>query len=182
VSISFNDYFYYDELSTSCLKWKVPCKFKGDLTGKDAGGLDVKGYFRVKIGKKSYKVHRIIYCLHNQHFNYDDPLFIDHIDGVRNNNTISNLRLVDRKGNGRNTKKSKRNSTGVMGVNIKSKGVKNICYRATWRDINGVPKEKSFSINKYGEELAFFMACEYREHQILLLNLQGAGYSENHGK
>jgi hypothetical protein len=30
--------------------------------------------------------------------------------------------------------------------------------------------------------LAHFLACEYRQHKIDLLNLQGAGYSNRHGE
>ena len=41
-------------------------------------------------------------------------------------------------------------------------------------------KKKCFNADKLGEELAFFMACEYREHQMMLLNLQGAGYTDHH--
>lgn len=180
--IDFSEYFYYSEESKSFLKWKVSGKFKGDLRGKDAGSLDAKGYYRVKISGRSYKVHRIIYCLHNEGFDYNSLNLIDHKDTNRSNNKISNLREVDKIGNARNKLKSKRNSTGITGVNLKLRKGVPIAYKATWRDSNCIPKEKSFSINKYGEELAFFMACEYREHQIMLLNLQGAGYSENHGK
>jgi hypothetical protein len=46
----------------------------------------------------------------------------------------------------------------------------------------GKCKRKHFSAKKHGEELAFFIACEYREYQIALLNLQDAGYTEGHGK
>lgn len=180
--IKFEDYFYYDESSKSKLRWKVKGKFQGDLRGKEAGGLDSKGYYRVSLNYKDYKVHRIVYYLFNTTFKYEDKMFIDHIDGIRSNNTISNLRLTDRAGNARNAKKPIRNKTGRVGVSLKSNQGLPTSYRATWRDLSGKPHEKYFSINKYGEELAFFMACEYREQMINLLNLQGAGYSENHGK
>lgn len=73
------------------------------------------------------------------------------------------------------------NKTGVTGVRL---DVKRGYYRymATWRDLNGRPKTKTFSVMKHGDELAFLMACMYREHQIDLLNLQGAGYAPDHGK
>ncbi len=180
--IKFSEYFYYSEDSKSCLKWKVSGRFKGDLKDKDAGSLDAKGYYRVKVNGKSYKVHRIVYCLHNPDFDYLSKNMIDHKDTVRSHNKILNLREVDRKGNAKNVLRSKRNKTGVTGVNLKMKGNVPVAYRATWRNLDSKPDEKSFSINKYGDELAFFMASEYRNQQILLLNLEGAGYSENHGK
>lgn len=78
----------------------------------------------------------------------------------------------------RNHRKQSNNTSGVVGV-IKEEGVR---YRAVWVELNGKPKRKSFSINKYGEEEAFRLACETRENAIKRLNEEGAGYSENHGK
>ena len=40
----------------------------------------------------------------------------------------------------------------------------------------------TFSISKYGDELARFLAEETRDVEIRRLNLLGAGYSETHGK
>jgi hypothetical protein len=80
---------------------------------------------------------------------------------------------------------SKANKTGVIGVSWEDKlhpnKVNSTMYAvAQWKTINGKPRKKSFSVKKYGEELAFFMACEYRDYQIDLLNLQGAGYTDQH--
>tara|TARA_R110000744_G_C19371770_1_gene563191 strand:- start:51900 stop:52061 length:162 start_codon:yes stop_codon:yes gene_type:complete len=36
--------------------------------------------------------------------------------------------------------------------------------------------------NLSGAELALMLAVEYRQHQIDLLNLMGAGYTDSHGK
>lgn len=78
----------------------------------------------------------------------------------------------------RNRRKRTDNKTGVTGVLLEE----NKRYRATWEDISGKTKSKSFSILKYGKEEAFRLACEARENAIKELNEQGAGYSENHGK
>lgn len=78
------------------------------------------------------------------------------------------------------------NTSGVKGVRWDNKastikGEEDKWYAvAYWRDLNGKSKSKSYSLKKYGEELAFFLACEYRQQQIDLLNLQGAGYGEKH--
>ena len=74
----------------------------------------------------------------------------------------------------RNQRKKRSNTSGVNGVTLVSKTG---TYTATWSDLTGKKFTKSFSINKYGEELALFMASECREHQIMLLNLQGATIS-----
>lgn len=70
------------------------------------------------------------------------------------------------------------NKSGVTGVyNQQGK-----YWVANWYVAPKKQKSRYFSIEKYGDELSFLMACEYREHQIDLLNLAGAGYTENHGK
>ncbi|MNF97457.1 AP2 domain protein [compost metagenome] len=80
----------------------------------------------------------------------------------------------------------KSNTSGVHGVCFQTVKTKNgnyvQRYVASWRDLNGKVRTKCFSVNVYGDELAEFLACEYRSHQIELLNLQGAGYTERHGK
>lgn len=70
------------------------------------------------------------------------------------------------------------NKSGVNGVYKQ----KEKYWVATWYIAPKKQKSRYFSIEKYGDELAFLMACEYRQHQIDLLNLAGAGYTENHGK
>lgn len=87
----------------------------------------------------------------------------------------------------RNKGKQVNNTSGVAGVNWEDKiwpcGKNSTLYAtAQWKGLNKEHHKKSFSVKKYGEELAFFMACEYREQMINLLNLQGAGYTEGHGK
>jgi len=57
------------------------------------------GYKRVCIGKGlTYRVHRVIYYIHNQDWDIDDSSkdnVIDHIDGNKQNNSIENLRVVN---------------------------------------------------------------------------------------
>jgi hypothetical protein len=59
--------------------------------------------------------HHIVWMVHNQ-TTIPDGLEIDHIDGNRLNNHISNLRLVDRKLNNRNRKKRSDNTSGITGI------------------------------------------------------------------
>jgi hypothetical protein len=82
----------------------------------------------------------------------------------------------------RNKGLQKNNTTGKGGVMLDNKGKGQIYYKATWRNLNGKQENACYSIKKYGEELAFFLACEKRDLEIMKLNLLGAGYSENHGK
>ena len=55
------------------------------------------GYKSIKINQKRKTLHRFIYYAHNREWNISDSSknnFIDHIDGDKTNNNISNLRVV----------------------------------------------------------------------------------------
>ena len=60
-------------------------------------GTRTNGYKSIKINEKQKALHRVIYYAHNQDWNIHDSSknnFIDHIDGDKTNNNISNLRVV----------------------------------------------------------------------------------------
>ena len=76
--------------------------------------LNSTGYntfsFKIKGKTKNFKYHRIVYYAHNPNWNiYDSSKenVIDHIDGIRTNNHISNLRNVTQHENQWNRTKSK---------------------------------------------------------------------------
>lgn len=182
--------FVYNESSPSCLVWKND-RYRGNLKnpyvfiakGSPVGYLSpTTGYWNLCMYKDSERidaqVHRIIYQMH--YGDFQDNSVVDHIDGDKSNNRVTNLRLVPSEQNTRNAKKYKNNTTGVVGVYKEEKGNWSR-YKAMWVDLDGVQRSKSFNINKYGEELAEFLAQEYRQHQIDLLNLKGAGYTVRHG-
>ena len=66
-------------------------------TGKLIKGSDRNGYKRVGIDHHVYSIHRLIY----ETFIGSIPkgMYIDHIDGNRSNNALSNLRLVTQSNN-----------------------------------------------------------------------------------
>ena len=109
---------------------------------------------------------------------------VDRIDNARGYEE-GNVRWATAKQQARNKGNMSNNTSGVKGVQWDNKkhptGDKYSLYaKATWSTLGGKVRNKAFSVKKYGEELAFFMACEYREQQVLLLNLQGAGYTQGH--
>lgn len=178
------EFFYYEEDSPSGLRWKKIYNKGSKVKIGDVVGSNDNGYWRVHALGSHYKAHKIVWALHNNFQNQDD-LHIDHIDGNPSNNKIENLRLVPREINARNKPMMKNNTSGIHGVcfqTVRTKAGNYIeRYVAGWRDLNGRPRTKCFSVNKYGDELARFLAEEYRQHQIELLNLQGAGYTDRHG-
>jgi hypothetical protein len=178
------EFFTYDETSPSGLRWKrVNTRGSTVKIGDIAGSLD-NGYWRVHALGRSLKAHKIVWALHSN-FENQDGLHIDHINGNPSDNCISNLRLVDGHLNARNKPMMKSNTSGIHGVcfqTVKTKAGNYIeRYVAGWRDLNGNPKTKCFSVLKYGDELAEHLATEYRLHQIDLLNLMDAGYTARHG-
>ena len=86
--------------------WRWYCRGKRDLKNpywklmKQTNSGN--GYKTVYIGKKMYRVHRVIYYLHNPEWDIDDSTkdnVIDHIDGDKHNNSIENLRVVTKSQN-----------------------------------------------------------------------------------
>lgn len=89
------EYLKVDSSSPSNLVW-----VSGKRRGHNAGNLDDNGYYVVRFRGSAYKAHRIVWFLSNNL--KDTELLIDHIDGNKTNNKISNLRLVTEKENARN--------------------------------------------------------------------------------
>lgn len=82
-------------------------------SGQRAGSVASTGYIDIGIQDKIYRAHILawIYCF-GQRPSHD----IDHINGDRSDNRLSNLRPADRSINGRNQGIPIHNSSGVMGV------------------------------------------------------------------
>jgi len=63
------------------------------LKGAKVSSKDKDGYLNVQVEGKKYKVHRIIWLMHNERWP-EGKLEIDHINGIRDDNRIENLREV----------------------------------------------------------------------------------------
>lgn len=90
-----------------------------------------------------------------------------------------NCRWATNEAQSRNHSKRADNSSGETGVHYSEiRGA----WIAQWNSLDGKRKSCTFSIKKYGDELALLCAIEARDKAIRLLNQQGAGYSPMHGK
>lgn len=102
------DLLEYDH-TTGTFSWKPRGNpsFDNTFLGRRVGRIDLEGYHTIGVNYKMYKAHRLAWYLY-----YDtDPVgyLIDHINGVRNDNIISNLRLAN---NSLNTQASCTNARG----------------------------------------------------------------------
>lgn len=186
--IDLTDYFYYDETSPSCLRWareiwSGPNHSKKEVSvGDTAGSKRNDGYWMVA-NKYGRYVHRVIAVLHGHNV---IGRVVDHLDGNPSNNKISNLRVGSEQENRQNTRMSRRNSTGVVGVSwMRSKtnadGSSTTYATCSWVE-EGTQRYARFSANKFGIMPAFLMAVAHRNAQIERLNAYGAAYTGRHGK
>lgn len=126
--------FTYDA-KTGNFFWKIsinPRALVGDLAGKSSIN---NGYRQIGIDKHLYSAHRLVWLWFHGSFPKNQ---IDHINGIRSDNRIENLRDVSQKINTWNLQKAKKNNkSGYLGVDWKSSHKK---WRAQIR-INGVKKQ-----------------------------------------
>lgn len=81
--------------------------------GDEAGTVNASGYKVFSIKNKLYSAHRIAWLISNGEL---PPEHIDHINGVRSDNRLANLRAASNKENLRNCRIHKLNKSGVTGV------------------------------------------------------------------
>lgn len=98
---------YWREYPNFSMRWN------SKYPNRVAGLINPRGYWRVCIDYKVYQAHRIIWAMEYGHWPKKE---IDHIDGDKTNNRLSNLRLVDRVENSRNLSIASNNTSGVTGV------------------------------------------------------------------
>ena len=117
-----NNILIYNK-DTGKLYWKIDigCVFGRMLKSGDEAFTCKKAnrsgfYYVSKMGGVNYYAHRVIWKI----VYGEDPIQIDHIDGDKGNNKISNLRSVEHKFNQRNMRTGKVNKYGVVGISFDS--------------------------------------------------------------
>jgi hypothetical protein len=106
-------YFSYDP-ETGIFIRKI-ANAKRSKIGEVAGGKDEKGYIRIRVGGKKFRAHTLAWI-----YMYGEiPAQIDHINGVKDDNRIFNLRLTDNFINSQNKHNpQKSNTSGYLGVHF----------------------------------------------------------------
>jgi hypothetical protein len=103
------------------LIWKVDRRSR-KVKGTIAGWNNNLNYKSVCVGSKQYKIHQLVWILHNGDIPKDK--IIDHINGNPNDNRIGNLRLATMSENQYNSKIRKDNKSGIKGVHWDKKSNK----------------------------------------------------------
>lgn len=140
--------------------WKT---FKKRFEGREAGAVCAQGYIVIRILSLEYKAHRLAFLYMEGNFPEIDA---DHINGVRSDNTWTNIRRATRQENCRNMKRMKSNKTGIMGVFR----YKNWDKYETYIRVKG----KLIKLGWYDD---FFEACCARKSGELKY-----GFHANHGR
>ncbi|MDR3560474.1 MAG: HNH endonuclease [Negativicutes bacterium] len=107
---------------TGIFTWKVN-RGSHNCKGKAAGSIDRKGYLRIKLGNKNYRLHRLVWFYVYGEWPPDE-LEIDHKNHIRSDNRIDNLRLATDLETAHNQVRNKRNTSGFKGVCWKPKNKK----------------------------------------------------------
>lgn len=129
----------------------------------DVAGTIVDGYVKVMYKKRSYGAHRIVWEMHKGKIPYGFE--VDHINHIRSDNRIENLRIVSRSENMLNKSIYSTNKSGVVGVSWNNK-------RGKWiAQIQKAGKKKSLY-----EGDSFDDACKARRSAE-----NGLLFHENHG-
>jgi len=92
--------FWYDDINGGLKRKDNPTK---RVTYSDARGY-IKRRISYLYSRHKYYEHRLVYLFHNK--DMDQTLVVDHINGIRNDNRIENLRLVTHQENNFNTYKA----------------------------------------------------------------------------
>lgn len=96
---------------TGLFIWKIRPN-NSTYVGDIAGTLREDGYIRIILKGKRYYAHRLAYLLMEGCW----PLEIDHINGVRSDNTWENLRNCNKSNQAHNRKTPSTNTTGIKGI------------------------------------------------------------------
>lgn len=117
---------------TGLLLWKVASRNGLVKPGDEAGFASAYGYRQVRVFGATRLAHRVCWLLHYGEWPDGE---IDHINRVRTDNRICNLRVVPKSINQQNKRSAQRNSaSGILGVTQLPNGRWRANIRANGKD------------------------------------------------
>lgn len=111
---------------TGLFWWRIKTSNRTNLN-KPAGSLNNDGYVRIKIDGEAHLAHRLVWFYINEKW---PAILIDHINGIRHDNRIENLRDVTNSINQQNQRNSRSNnkSSGLLGVSFNKQAKKYMAH------------------------------------------------------
>ena len=119
-------------------------------SGQKAGCLHPSGYVQIRFNGKSYSAHRLAWFYVHGAWPKES---IDHINNIRSDNRILNLREANQSENCQNLKKS-RGASGFLGVSIDS--------------VRGNRWKSAIKLNGKNYHLGWFKTAE-QAHEVYLI-------------
>lgn len=114
---------------TGTFTWRITTKNGVAQPGRGAGTINgTDGYVYIKFQRRNYKAHRLAWFFAHGEWPSVD---IDHINRVRHDNRIENLRLATEAQNSANKGLDKRSKTGLRGVAWRARQKR---YQATFQN------------------------------------------------
>lgn len=164
--VTLRQYLDYNP-ETGDLTWlfceQQHARFNTRWAGRPAfTSIGPSGYRFGQISRISYQAHRIIW----KWWHGSDPEWIDHIDGDKLNNRISNLRSVSRVVNARNMPLPRNNTSGEIGIHKCS-------LTGRWR----VQLTADYKVHRFGRFDTIEEAVAARDAAMAK-----HGFHENHGR
>ena len=106
------------DLETGLFTWATIVKFSNKKIGDIAGCRHPHGYTVISIGGFQYPAHRLAWLYV---YGVWPSSELDHVNGIRDDNRITNLRVATGTENNGNRRLTERNKSGFKGVRKKGK-------------------------------------------------------------
>jgi hypothetical protein len=129
--------------------------------GQRAGCTHGDDYTRIAFAGRLHMAHRVAWAAHHGEWPQGE---IDHINGIKSDNRLSNLRVVSKTLNQRNTRSRRNNSSGAQGVR---------CRNGRWT-AQIANNGKQLHLGSFDDAQAEIAARKAAEARL--------GYHPNHGR
>lgn len=149
--------------NTGLFTWKINANNNGATTGTTAGYINDSGYILICYKRNKHRLHRLAWLyMHGEHPQGE----IDHVNHIRDDNRIENLRVVNKYEQAKNTTLRKDNPSGIVGVKYRDD-------RCKWEARITVNKNR-INLGHYKTKIEAMMARKLAEEFY--------GFHNNHGK
>ena len=113
----FKNYFNYNPDTGSFIRTQLVGNTIGYNIGDTAGGVDARGYTRIRFKGHRYLAHRLALSV-TKGYMLGPGVEVDHINGQVSDNRLINLREVSSSENSRNRKLVANNTPGVTNTHF----------------------------------------------------------------